>query len=407
MIRRLYYISYDLGFLSIHCHEIIGNLMSLGVRTELFVPKDADYSFQLHDECTLHKIPVVFSRDLLKNVSYQVMLGIILLVKIMKCNRPDVIYARQNYLGIFPIMLSRIFGIPYFLELNGLTKRAEKRPGNVKLWMKGFLERMCVMLGSVIITPSKTLKRRIIKRYRVRSKKIYVVPNGANTELFCPNDNSAALQGTLGFSATDFVVGFVGSMGEWQGVEVIKNAIPLTLLKDKEIRFLIVGDYIKDSNYGRMKEGFGEGQKDIWRFIESNSLKYNVVYHNYVPYEESAQYMNICDVLVAPYTKSYLEVGGGSPMKLYAYLACGKPVIISDLGDFTDADMLKRARAAVLIAPDDSRALAKAIMKLRRNSELLTEVGKRARDFVMRERMWLHSAIKILNVYKRECDRDF
>ena len=72
--------------------------------------------------------------------------------------------------------------------------------------------------------------------------------------------------------------------------------------------------------------------------------------------------MNICDLLLAPYTSEYYEFGGGSPMKLYAYLGCGKPVIITDLGEFTDSDALKDNNAAYLIPPDDSKALSNAVL---------------------------------------------
>ena len=115
--------------------------------------------------------------------------------------------------------------------------------------------------------------------------------------------------------------------------------------------------------------------------------------------------MNLCDVLVAPYIKSSIESGGGSPIKLFAYLACGKPVIISDLGEFTDSDMLKSAGVAVLIPPDDSLALTKTIIELKKNRRIATELGKKGRDFVLKKRTWLHSATRILDIYDRDRNR--
>ena len=49
-------------------------------------------------------------------------------------------------------------------------------------------------------------------------------------------------------------------------------------------------------------------------------------------------------------------------MKLYAYMATGKPVIVSDLGELTDVPALRQQQAAYFIPPDDPDALAAAII---------------------------------------------
>jgi len=408
LLRRIYYISYDFGFLSIHCHEIIANMIRLGINVDLFMPDDVKLSFDLDGACVTYRIPVYFKTILLISVFYQLLLIFGLLLTIKRDGRPDMIYARQNYLGILPIFFARMFGIPYFAEMNGMTKRGESRNVDIKLFLKAFLEQKCLRTANRVIVPSNTLKQKLIKGYRIRPVKIEVVPNGANEDLFHPREDKGGLRRSLGLRNKDFVVGFVGSMGEWQGIEILKESIKLTASEpgNEKIKFLIVGDYVSDASLSKMNEGLGEGRRGMEEFISANDLEDKVFYKGYVPYEESATYMNICDVLVAPYTKSYLEHGGGSPMKLYAYLACGKPVIISDLGEFTDSDILKKAEAAILIPPDDSLALTKAIIELKKNRGMVNDLGKKGRDFVLKERTWLHSASRILNIYDREYGKD-
>ena len=408
MFNRITYISYDFGFLSIHCHEIIANMIRLGVGVDFFMPDDVKLSFDLHGACVTHRIPVHFKTTLLISFSYQTLLIFRLLLTIKRDGRPDMIYARQNYLGILPMFLARAYRIPYCAEMNGMTKTWKAGSGDPKGLLKAFLERQCLRLANKVIVPSSTLKQRLIKGYKIRPDKIEVVPNGANEDLFHPRKDMGGLRRSLGLRNRDFVVGFVGSMGEWQGIEILKEAI--RHIADQQgnetIKFLIVGDYVNDASLSKMNAGLGEGRKDIEGFIAANELEDKVFYKGYVPYEESAGYMNICDVLVAPYTRSYLEHGGGSPMKLYAYLACGKPVIISDLGEFTDSDMLTKAEAAILVPPDDSLALTKAIIELKKNRRLATELGKKGRDFVLKNRTWLHSATRILDIYDREYGRN-
>ena len=74
MFDRISYISYDSGFLSIHCHEIIVNMISLGINVDLFMPDDVKLSFDLHGACGTHRIPVYFQTTLLTSFFYQILL---------------------------------------------------------------------------------------------------------------------------------------------------------------------------------------------------------------------------------------------------------------------------------------------------------------------------------------------
>lgn len=368
------------------------------------MPNKVKLGFKLRDKCTIHRMPVFFNNAHLNSISHQVMLSAIFVIKFIKNVWPDMIYARQNYLGIIPILLARMYRIPYFAEINGITKKTEYNGSNIKLRIKALFEQLCLKFANIIITPSKTLKERIINLYKTSPDKIYVVHNGVNDELFRPRKNHKIMREALGIDNNDFVIGFVGSMGEWQGIEVLKKAIKFITseVEYEKIKFLIVGDYIKDSNLAKINAGLGEGRKNILDFIKKNFLDRKVIYHRYVPYTKSAGYMNICDVLVAPYTNSYFEYGGGSPMKLYAYLGCGKSVIVSDLGEFTDAINIKKYGAAFLVPPYDSQALAKAILHLKKNRKLREKLEQNSRHFVLKERRWFHSCLKILSIYNEK-----
>jgi glycosyltransferase involved in cell wall biosynthesis len=264
--------------------------------------------------------------------------------------------------------------------------------------IKIFLERFSLKLANFIITPSLTLKNGIVERYGLVSKKIHVVPNGVNEKLFYPSLKNCSLRENFGIENNDFIAGFVGSMGKWQGLNILKDAIIRVINSDNKIKFLLVGDYTEDSNHVKMKAGSGDAAKNNLSFIKDNFLEKRVIYHGFVNYEATADFMNICDVLLAPYTSEYCVFGGGSPMKLYAYLGCAKPVIISDLGELTDSIALRKNDAAYLIPPDDSSALAKAILFFKGNESAIRKYGKRGRTFVLNERRWSDSCSKILSI---------
>jgi len=401
MVKKIFYISYDFGFLSIHAHEIISNMLMSGVRVDLFMPAGVQPNLTISRNCVIHRIPVYFTNPLLKIIVFNILLVYSILFTITKNAMPDIIYARQNYSGIIPILLSRLFKIPYFSEINSIILRSKSEKYTLKSKIKLIMERLSLKLANLIITPSLTLKNSIVERHRISSEKIHVVSNGVNEKLFFPSDKRSSLRKILGIESDDFVAGFVGSMGKWQGLDVLKGAILKALDANDEIKFLIVGDFIRDSNHSKMKAGLGEAAKDIKNFIRANDLTDKVIYHKFVDYEKTVNFMNVCDVLLAPYTSEYHERAGGSPMKLYAYLGCAKPVIISDLGELTDSFELQKHKAAYLIPPDDSEALAKAVLYFKENENAVRNYGQNGRAFILKARKWSHSCNKILSIQPR------
>ena len=87
-------------------------------------------------------------------------------------------------------------------------------------------------------------------------------------------------------------------------------------------------------------------------------------------------------------------------MKLYAYLGCAKPVIMSDLGEFTDSEICKKNDAVYFIPPDNSRALSNAILRLKNNKNLRESLSKNGINLVKKHRKWANSYNQILSIYR-------
>jgi len=63
----------------------------------------------------------------------------------------------------------------------------------------------------------------------------------------------------------------------------------------------------------------------------------NVILTGFIPNADLPIYQAACDILLMPYQSQVAASSGGdiarylSPMKLFEYLACGKPILSSDL----------------------------------------------------------------------------
>ena len=101
-----------------------------------------------------------------------------------------------------------------------------------------------------------------------------------------------------------------------------------------------------------------------------------------MPNADLPLYQAACDVLLMPYQRRVAASSGGdialylSPMKLFEYLACGRPIISSDLPVLQE---VLNPQNAILVAPEDQNAWEKALRELKTSPGLGERLGGQAR----------------------------
>lgn len=316
--------------------------------------------------------------------------------------KPPVVYARQHWQGFLPPLVARRHGIPYVAEFNGLRHRGILRgnPHSIKGHFIRLLERWCAQMATAIVVPSYTLAKRLCELLNGRPKihdltnadhplrithhapPIFIVPNGIDPDIFRPIPQEEARR-RLGLPTEGHYIVYAGSLYVWQGIDVLLHAFARLRTQFPDCRLLIVG-------------GQNEPNKDAYRRL-AHELHITDFTHfiPFVPYEQSALWIAAGDVCVAPYLDSYREHGGGSPLKVYAYLSCGRPIVLSDLGEFVDADLVRQSGAGLLVPPSDPKALADALAILLTDPLLCEEMGRRGREAVLNGYTWDHNAERI------------
>jgi glycosyltransferase involved in cell wall biosynthesis len=198
-----------------------------------------------------------------------------------------------------------------------------------------------------------------------------VLPSGANTDLFRPMDKSSCCK-KLKLDPTKKYVGFIGTFVHRQGIDILINSSPLVIQKYPDARFLLVGDGPMKANWARRIRELGLEEY----FILTGQIPYKIV-----PF-----YCGVMDVCVAPFLS---KAGELSPVKVFDYLACGKPVVISDVAE--TGKTFESSGAVSLIPTEDEVSLSQSINQLLENETLRVEMGKKGRDFVVSK----YSRIKI------------
>jgi glycosyltransferase involved in cell wall biosynthesis len=202
----------------------------------------------------------------------------------------------------------------------------------------------------------------------VPKTKVTFLPNGVNLELFAPRDRDMEMARKLGLQEEDFVLIYAGTMGYAQGLEsVIKTA---ELIQDQtDIKFLFVGD--------------GTEKPMLEDLVKEKALN-NVRFVDFQPVQEMPRYFSLASASIVPLKKNKL-FEGARPSKMFPALGSEVPVIYSGEGEA--AQLVLSSGGGVVVEPENSQDLARAIRALKDNPER-REMGKKGRQFVEKHYAW-------------------
>lgn len=212
-----------------------------------------------------------------------------------------------------------------------------------------------------LIVITEALERYYRKHYP-QFDDIHVAPDAAD-----PPDENLRSKDFDDSQDYELTVGYIGHLYKGKSMEVISNLA----VRSPGSRFHIVGGTKEDIEYWKEK-------------LDTD----NVVFHGFVPHKEIYKYSKGCDVLLAPYQKKVTGHGDGksnlvdwmSPLKIFEYMAVGKPIVASDLPVLRE--VLEDQVNALLVSPDKVGEWEAALKDLRENPDLRSRLGGNARaDF--------------------------
>ena len=248
---------------------------------------------------------------------------------------------------------------------------------------RGDLENLRKVVNSpflkLIVVISANLKRLYIE-FGLPEAKILVAHDGVDAKLFdCECRVSPISKLDLGISDDGPVVCYAGKMSNDRGIELLIEAARIL----NRSYFVLLGGTLKE--IGRLRQQ-----------IEQNDIA-NIRLVGFVPPAKVPRYLCGADILVAPYTTKIPTLHVASPLKIFEYMATGKPIVISDLP--TIREVVKDGYDAILVEPDSIESL---VMGLKRAlTPEARQIGINARQTVQRY-TWQARARYILDALEAE-----
>lgn len=191
-------------------------------------------------------------------------------------------------------------------------------------------------------------------------KQTYVLPNGSDSELFKPPPPGSLPDDDF------FRVLWSGSPNYcWQGHRIVETVAAQILEVDNSIKFILT--------------------------VEGEATA-NTDYIGRVPYHDMPDIISRADVCLCLYEAiDYYKDFYFSPLKLYDYMAVGKPVIGSDVGQIRY--MIDKYDCGLLTSNKIDDIMAK-IIYLKNNKQIACEMGAKGRTAILRTHNWANIAIE-------------
>jgi glycosyltransferase involved in cell wall biosynthesis len=179
---------------------------------------------------------------------------------------------------------------------------------------------------------------------------------------------------SIGLPMDAFVVGFVGSIFPWHGVDLLVDAIGALRSSGHKVVGLIVGD--------------GQTVHQLKSRASAQGVADAIVWTGEVEHHDTWEYSRLADCLVMPRSNTY-----GSPIKLFEYALAKRPVIAPRNGPVSE--VMEDGVHGLLIEPDVSQ-LAASILKLLSDPVLAENVSQAWYRRVVECHTWTRNAEQAL-----------
>ena len=221
-------------------------------------------------------------------------------------------------------------------------------------WIISLIIRLGLLNTSTIITVVPPL----VKRYK-QIKPTFLIPNFPKSDLF---NRECYSNDVKNLYLNKKVIVYQGGIKAGRGLGKLLLAIEILIKKIPNILFVVVGGEIEDSGWNSQVKTFLNKNKD------------NILITGWVEHANVAPYLVHADVGVVLNRATHYNNLIGLPNKLYEYMACGLPIVASNMPQMTK--LIKKHKCGISVNPENEMHIAEAILKILSNQKIYNEKNK-------------------------------
>jgi len=292
-------------------------------------------------------------------------------------------YSLNNYAGL---RLAAQTGLPLVIEFNGsepwIARQWSGRPLRYEPIAQR-IESMNLKHADLVVVVSEPMRQTVID-LGAPPERVLVNPNGVDTDVYRPDVDARHVAEEYKLKGKT-VIGFIGTFDQWHGAPVMIEAIAKLLMRRPELgetlAVLMIGD--------------GPQHAECERLVTTHRLSHIVKLIGRIHQADGPAHLAACDFLASPHVPN--DDGSaffGSPTKLFEYMAMGRAIVASSLGQI--AEVLDHEDTALLTRPGDAQSLSSALECLIDNADLRKRLARAARERALSHHTWATHVERIL-----------
>ncbi|MFC1521605.1 glycosyltransferase [Elusimicrobiota bacterium] len=308
------------------------------------------------------------------------LIGFWKLLSIIRKEKPSIVHTHKSKAGVLGRLAAWFCGVPVVVHtyhghvLYGYF-------GRMKTGVYILIERMMAKITHRIIAVSDKVRKDLLDLKIAGPEKIETIYLGFNLDKFTVKEkNQGVLRKDLGLENDVPVVGIVARLVPIKGVHIFLRAAKIILRSEPRTRFVVIGD--------------GELRRDLESLANDLGVADRVYFAGFRMDVEELY----CDLDVLTLTSR----NEGSPVSLIEGLASGCAAVSMNVGGVSD--VIKDGVTGILVKPNDSEAMADAVVGLLHKQQKRVAMGAAGRKDVQERFSVERLACDVRSLYIRLLD---
>lgn len=236
---------------------------------------------------------------------------------------------------------------PKVCTLHGIPEINIKKRKNFMIWsIYTFIERYSLSRLDKLIAVNRSAKQYYSKKKRNLDDKTVVIPVGIDMEMFKPLDKGK-MREKYGFNQEETIILYIGRFSVEKDLELLLKAFKDLIPEIPKARLILLGK--------------GPEDERLRKIVKTQHID-GVTFMKPVKHEDIPEIINCADVL------TLCSLFEGMPTVVLEALACGVPVVSTDVGDVSN--VVVNGKTGQLVRNRDPESLKNAILKVIRNGEV-------------------------------------
>ena len=265
--------------------------------------------------------------------------------------------------GLQTIHLAKKFNIPVIFRSIDMLSMLVPYP--VLQPVTKFLEKRAYSKVDAIL-PATPQYSKYVGDMGANESKVKLLLFPIDTGLFRPAVDCSEVRQKWGFSESDQIIVFIGTLFKFSGLDAFIREFPEVIKQIPEAKLLIVGD--------------GPQRPKLERIITELGLERRITITGFQPYQTMPQYINLATVCINSFLISDTTMDI-FPAKIVQYIACGKATVATALRGITT---LLPGESHGVVYANSAAEMAREVVSLLKSAEHRQQLGRAGSNYVRR-----------------------